>query len=340
MTFETGSAVDLEDLLANLDTFADTTHGGWTGDYTVNPQTTDGWFSLSKGSLNVSMKYPTAGEGPPVNMSIHHATGFIGQSTAPGTHTADSGNGFNTTDINHTNANLLTERCISQIGNGPFPSYYFFADDTAPNDYIHVVVEVTPGQFRHFGFGTLVTFGDNWTGGEYVYGHHHDLAVGALAVDINHQTLLDGLGTGVTDELRAGTVRIASGLANQSPAVWGVSIQRVPGNDTAGNVRRQIHGSYRAGMEPRGFGDPLGSFSSGVIPMYSIAAYYRDPSNPRVYLLGHIPDVRALNIRNFEAAQSVTIGSDTWRIFPMSIKTTATVAGRSLHSGIAYRQVA
>lgn len=337
MTYETGTALDLEDLLAKLDVFATTTHGGWTG-YTVNPQTTDGWFELHKGSLSASMKYPTDAEGPPEHMSVHQATGFINDATAPGAHTADSGNGFNTGTINHTNANLLAERCVSQIGNGPFPSYHFFADDTAPRDYIHVVVQPVSGMFRHFGFGLVEKFGDNWVGGEYAYGCFIDQSTSAAMVDPNHQCLLDGLGS-TADRLRAATMRITSGLANQSPAVWAVSAQLASAsllNDTAGNIRRQIHGTFRAGMEPRGFGNPIGSFSSGVIPLYSIGAYYRDPSNDRVNLLGYMSDVRALNIRNFEPEQEITIGSDVWVIFPLSIKTEAAVASRSLVSGIAY----
>lgn len=338
MTYQTGTASDLEDLLSKLDTFATTTHGGWAG-YSSNPDTTNGWFELHKGSLSFSAKYPRGAQGPPEHMSCHQATGFVNDSTAPGAHTADSGNGYNTGTTNHTNANLLTERCVRDIGNGPFPSYYFFADDTSPNDYIHVVVEATSGMFRHFGFGTLVTLGDNWTGGEYVYGHYMDTFTSALATDPNHQTLLDGLG-GSTDQLRCATVRIASGLANQSPAVWGLVVAVVPTTtDTATNVRRQIHGGFRCGIEARGFGNPIGAYSSGVIPMYSIAAYYRDPSNLRVYNLGHMADVRALNVRNFEPAQTMTIGTDDWVIFPMSIRTTALVANRSLYSGIAYKKV-
>lgn len=340
MTHVTGTALDLEDLLSQLDTFATTTHGGWLG-YTTNPQTTDGWFELHKGNLSMSIKYPTDAEGPPQHMSVHHATGFINDATAPGAHTADSGSGFNTGTTGHTNANLLTERCVSQIGNGPFPSFHFFADDVAPNDYIHVVVEATTGMFRHLLFGELVKFGDNWVGGEYVCGHFQEQSTSALATDTNTQVLMDGLGS-TGERLRAGTLRITSGLLNQSPAVWGVSAQVVSAsllNDTAGNIRRQLHGTYRAGMGPRGFGNAVGNSSSGIVGLVPIEVFYRDPNNVRCQLLGHLPDVRAFNTRNFEPNETITIGSDTWHLFPMSIRTTALIANRSQFSGIAYRLV-
>lgn len=329
MTYATGTATDLEDLLAKISTFAVTTHGGWTQGYL---NTTNGWFELHKGDLSVSFKWTKSGA--PTTLSVHQATAFVGTGTAPGAHTNDSGNGFNTTGTGHSNANLATERCVSEIGNGPFPSYHFFGID----DSIHIVVEVSTGMYRHFGWGTLDKFGDNWVGGEYAYGHFNDPNTNANAVDVNTQTLLDALGTSA-DRLRCATVRIASGLANQGAAVWGVSCAAASANllnDTAGNVRRQIHGGFRGGMGARGFADTIGSFSSGAIALYSIEAFYRDPNNNRVYLLGHMPGIRACNIKNIEPAQEILIGSDTWKFFPLSSKTNAAVLGRSLNSGIAY----
>ena len=334
MTYATGTATDLEDLLAKLSTFCVTTHGGWTEGYL---NTTNGWFELHKGDLSVSFKYVPGGTA--TTLSVHHATAFVGTGTAPGAHTADSGNGYNTGTTGHSNANLETERCVRNIGNGPYPSYHFFADDT-DNDYVHVVVEVATNTFRHFGFGILDKFGDNWVGGEYVYGHYQDSATNAVPTDVNTVTLLDGL-VG-SDSIRAATIRIASGLPNQSPAVWGVSASVATGsiaNDTAGNARRQSHGGFRCGMVARGFGNLTGNASAGMVPLLSIDAFYRDPSNPRVYYLGNMPDVRAVNIRNFDPKQEITIGSDTWIMFPLSIKTVEAVAGRTANSGIAYRKV-
>ena len=93
-------------------------------------------------------------------------------------------------------------------------------------------------------------------------------------------------------------------------------------------------------MEPQGFGNVVGFGSDGFVGGYKISCFYRDPSNIRAYLLGYMDDVRAINVRNFEPGESIVIGSETWRIFPVSIKTTANVASRSLYSGIMYRQIA
>lgn len=340
MTYATGTALDLEDLLSKLDTFAQTTHGGgWASIYGTNPDTTNRWFELNKGNLSMSMRYP-AGMATGDSVSVHQATGSTSSATAPGLHTADSGNGYNV-GTGGTSTNFEAERCIRDIGNGPFPSYHFMADDV-DNDYIHVVVEVSTGLFRHMQFGIIDKFGDNWVGGEYVAGQYHDTLTSAVVTDTDHQMLFSGIGN-TNSRVRASTIRLASGLPNQGAAVWGVSTALASASlltDTAGNIRAQIHGGWRTGMEARGFGNPVGNFSSGVIPMYSIAAYYRDPVNPtHVYLLGYMPDVRAFNNRNFTPGEEVTIGTDVWIMFPQSIKTTAFVANRSLYSGVAYKKI-
>lgn len=329
MTYATGTATDLPDLLAKISTFAVTTHGGWTQGYL---NTTNGWFELHKGNLSVSFKWPPVS---PTTLSVHQATAFINSATAPGAHTSDSGNGYNTSTTGHTNAQLLTERCVSNIGNGPYPSYHLFGT----TDCIHCVVEVATGTFRHFGWGILTKFGNNWIGGEYAYGHSNSQLTTAVPTTPATQVLLDSQGS-TAERLFASTVRITSGLANQGTAVWGVTCQAVAASillDTAGLGRQQLHGGYRGGLAPRGFADAIGSSSSGAIALYSIEVYYRDPSNAtRVYLLGHMPNVRGVNIRNIEPAQEITIGSDIWKFFPQSIKTNGAVIGRSMNAGIAY----
>jgi len=336
MAYETGTALDFEDLLSKLDTFATgLTTDPWVSGYTPNPDTTNRWFELHKTGHSFSMRYPAsmaAGE----TASVHHASAYINSSTEPGAHTSDSGNGYNV-GTGGTSANLETERCVSEIGNGPFSQYHFFADDTT-FDYVHVVVEITAGVFRHFGFGHLDKFGDNWVGGQYVYGHYHDQATNRTAVSTQHTTMLDGLYS-ATNGIRGATVRLTSGLPNQSTSVWGVCVATSSlGTDTAALARQKIHGGFRAGMEARGFGSPVGNFSSGVIPMYSFAAYYKDPSNSRVYLLGYQPDVRAVSCFNFSPGDEITIGVDTWIIFPMALRTEANVANRTYYAGLAYRK--
>tara|TARA_R110000851_G_scaffold120002_1_gene248074 strand:- start:15571 stop:16602 length:1032 start_codon:yes stop_codon:yes gene_type:complete len=342
MTFETGTAVDFEDLLAKLDTFADTTHGGWVGGYTPNPDTTNRWFELSKGSLSMSMRYPS-GITALDNVSLHQATAFLSTGTAPGAHTNDSGSGYNT-GVGGTSANFDDERCVSQIGNGPYPSYSFFADDTSPADYIHCVIEVSTGMFRHFGFGTLGRgkFGD-WSGGEYVYGQHQQSGTTLNQLDNRNVMLPDGIATAANDARRCGTIHLqGAGLSNQGGLRWGVmcaALQTTLDNDTAGAERRVVLGTARAGLEVHGLGNMIGNSSSGVVALCPVALYYHDPTLSRVQYLGHLDDVRTCNTRNFSPGEEIVIGVDTWVIFPASIKTVAGVNYRSEYFGVAYRKV-
>jgi len=73
--------------------------------------------------------------------------------------------------------------------------------------------------------------------------------------------------------------------------------------------------------------------------MAPIPVYYKDPNNARFQLLGWQPDTKQLNIRNFQPEQEVTFDGSTWILFPMSIKTTASVNDRSQFLGIAYKKV-
>ncbi len=343
MTYQTGTAANFQVLIGLLGDFGTTVHGGWAEGYSPSPNITDGWFELSKGTLSFSLKFAVGANAPVKDVSIHHATAFAGVLFAPGAHTDDSGIGFNAGSTGHTNAQLAAARGVTDIGRGPY-TFYFFADDTSPNDYIHCVIETADDGYRHFGFGNLVAgdaqnFGSNWVGGEYVYGHLQGSGTAATAVDVAHTTLLDGIGD-ATNFGHSATISIRAGLANQGTSTWAVvTAHTSPGNDTGGKPRQRVHGGFRAGMDARGFANMIGSITTGWIPSYSIAAYYKDPSNARVYLLGYMPDVRALNIGEFSAAQEVSIGSDTWIMFPMANKTNAAVDFRTLNSGIMYRKV-
>lgn len=346
MAYQTGTATDLEDLLSKLHTFAtgapsSTIIGGWTSIYASNPDTTNRWFELSKaigGGCSFSIRYPS-GIGTGDTISVHHATAPATSGTAPGAHTNDSGNGYNV-GTGGTSANFDDERCVHQIGNGPFPSYHFFGDTTT-GDYIHVVVETTTGTYRHFGMGALDKFGDNWVGGSYVYGQMMQSGTTRTYVDTSHTCLLDGISTS-SRRSHAATIRLTSGLPNQGAIEWGVCNATASASlltDTAGNARAQIHGTWRTGWEANAWGNVVGSGSSGIVGGYSVGAYYRDPTLRRAYLLGYMADVRAVNNRNFEPGVEVTIGADTWIVFPLSIRTEANVDFRSTYGGIMYKKV-
>lgn len=348
MAYQTGSATDLGDLLSKLDTFLTSTPsstilGGYTQDdfddgASVASEGFAAWHKGSTGSgLWISMKWVA---NAPNNLSIHQALGHT-PSNDPGDHPDDSGNGFNGSFGNDTN--LGSERCINDIGDGPFPSYHFFGDATL--DYVHVVVEISSESYRHFGWGNLEKFND-WTGGEYCYGHHADEALGSSAVDTGADPLFDAINAGTSGSTaRRGTTIHAEGLPHQGASEkWlhhagGLtSDEDVDHQDTAGEHKRIAFGGYRGGPLA-----PLAQFRSdiatGHIPMTPLAIFTRDFANDFCYFLGTVPDIRQIDIFNFAPGQEVTIGSDVWVLFPQVRRTEDNIIGRTYYAGIAYKKL-
>jgi len=327
LAYETGTATDLADLITKLNTFA--TSNGWTGD---ELDTGNGDWAISKNTVFVSARWDTA---TPQHLALYQALAFDGAGTLPGDHTDDSGNGYNDTS-SHVDTILDNERHVTDLGDGPFPSYHFFENDSNPA-YIHVVVEVSTGIYRHFGFGELSKVG-TWTGGEYVYAHYNNNGTTNKLSTI-FGTLLDGL---QVNEQFCATLH-CEGLTNQDASskwgiVWGTTTI-TPSNDSGGNPRERIQGGFRGGPTARAFGNFNGSSLTGLIPAYKIGLWHLDNDNNRMRLLGYQADVRGINIRNFSSGQEVTIGSDTWVMFPLLLRSTDNVAYHTDYSGIAYKKV-
>lgn len=316
MAFQTGTSTDLADLISDMLTFA--TSNGWTQD-----ENASGRVAFHRGNIYVSMRYDT---GSPSVLSVYQALAWS-VSTEPGSHTDDSGNGYN--GGSWTNALGDDERHVADIGNGPY-TYWFFEQDT----YLHVVVEVSTDIYRHFGFGSIVKTGD-WTGGEYVYGQEK---VG-LGVHRTDETV--GLsGAQSQSGLKAATLHM-EGLPGQGASekwgqVWGTANARP--NDTAGEAKGLVHGGVGAGPNARIFGD-LGGLptTSALLGLYPIELYYMNLSTNFVYYLGYQPDVRIMDMEFFAPAQTITIGSDTWYVFPFSQKATSGGDG-SYYAALAYRR--
>tara|TARA_R110002167_G_scaffold143958_2_gene333672 strand:- start:25303 stop:26322 length:1020 start_codon:yes stop_codon:yes gene_type:complete len=337
MAYQTGSATDLGDLLSKLDIFM--VANGWTQDDFDDGATTaaQGFAQWNKNSMHVGLKWVA---NLPNNMSIHQALGNAG-AVFPGAHTDDSGNGYNSAFGADTS--LDDERCVNDIGDGPFVSYHFFEQDSGPA-YVHVVVEISSETFRHFGWGEMEKFND-WTGGEYCYGHFADESINSSGVDTGATTLFDGQNSVSSATGRRSTTIHAEGLPHQGVnEKWlhhagAVGADDVDFNDTAGETKRLAFGGFRAGPIAMPMGQFRSDLATGHIPMYPLAIFTRDFTNQFVYFLGNVPDIRGVDMFNFAAGQEVTIGSDTWVLFPQVRRTEDNIVGRTYYSGIAYKKV-
>lgn len=318
MSYQTGTSTGLVDLMGKLETFA--VANGWTSD-----ESSSGRLCLHRNNIYVSFRWPTSS---PSNVGIYQALGWT-SSTDPGNHTDDSGQGV----ISGADVDLDNGRYVP-LGTGSFSSYFFFESDY----YIHVVVEVASGKFKHFGFGSIDKVGD-WTGGEYAYGHHWLDVGNANAVKSSGAVLLDGL-TKTSTYLPYASTLHCEGLPNQGGSskwaiIWGDNAS--PGTDRGSNARVFVQGGFRAGPLARSFGHFAAGGESGLIPMYRIGLFYRWTTD--IHFLGTMKDVRGVIIEDFSDAQEFVIGSDTWVFFPTHIKSTDTDVGGTKNSGIAYKKV-
>ena len=263
MAFQTGSATDLDDLINQLDTFA--AANGWTVD---EKNLVTGIFALSKNTVFVSFRWDAAGTIN--NLSMHQALAWS-SSTEPGDHTDDSGNGYNSTTA-HTDSLLEGERCVHDLGDGPFPSYYFFEKDASPA-YLYIVVETSTDVFRHFGMGEIDKFAD-WdtaSGGEFAYGQFKS---SNTAISTSDTALLDGLfgDTSSNNERRAATIHMedwpGQGASEKWGQIWGNRAVADP-DDSAGEDKPKVQGGFRSGPIARHFGWLAAGSTSGLITMPS-----------------------------------------------------------------------
>ncbi len=344
MAYETGAATDLDDFFSKLETFI-TTHG-WTVDraYSVGSPY-DKQPAYHKNSCYVSFRYN--GTSPNVNgrsVGVYQATGFSGTQKS-GNHPGDSGCGYYTAGT-AGDVSIRANRCLYEIGDGPFNYHFFERDDGGDTVYfVHVVIERSQGNWRHLGFGKIDKFGDWDTGGggEYVYGHWLD-ASGYSNTDVSI-----GLDAGIQVFNSSGFDKCASLRCTTFPgseqptatwaAVYGNATPVSAFNrDRANAQRNTVIGGMRSGP----FSRPLAIFRgypgfTGMVPMVPIGLWMTNPTVgvKRIYFIGWQADVRFLNVGDFEDAEEVTVGSDTWIFFPIQKRST-TVADGSLYGGVAY----
>lgn len=287
-------------------------------------------YSVDPNTPSATTVSPAGGTGCTITCTMNGTNGGD-----PGQYCDDSGQGL----VSNVNTNLAQSRGFFNIGNGAYPSYHFFTNSTG--DYIHIVLEYSSGLYRHCGFGSIEKVGD-WNGGEYVYGHTHR---NTDPTSVVNTCLLDGLfvDTSGSNENEAATIHM-EGMANAAlPIKWGIMWNSSSGGfptDRAGNAKVRTPGGFRANLITRGFGWIRSNDANAYMPMVPIGVMYWDttPAPDNVYFLGFQKDVRMLNMAPWNPGQELTVGSDTWIVFPTVRKQFSAVTDESRNQGIAYKK--
>lgn len=344
MAYQTGTATDQTDLMSKLSTFAQA--NGYVEEYYHG---TNKHLSLSRAADNVYVAFAWDA----INtIAMYQALGFSATyQEAPWNQVDDSGNGNDTIP-----SKIDQGRQVSRIGNGSFTAYHFFAY-TNPH-CIHVVLEFSPGLYRHFGFGKIDKVG-TWTGGAWCAGHLWNWS-GSVAYSVydspshlGHSVLMDGamipgqawFGTYNND---AGGTLYCEGLPNQpSGGKWGHSLDYTSddgdiGTDRGSTARVRIGGGCRKGVAISQFGRFLPDLSNGFIPIIPHEVFYMDGDggDDGWYYLGRMHNIGHVHMHGIDPAQEIPVGGDTWIAFPTVRK--SDIGGNnqeSENSGIIYKKV-
>ncbi len=350
--FKNEATSSMADLISKLNTFLTTAgagNPGWTADV---HDAGNGRWAISKndgGSQDVEVAFQWDTTTPNALGIYQYHTGLgagnynSGGGTVPYDQDGDSGNGAAST----TDATLLTAR-HADIGDTPL-QYWCFVGDT----YVHIVVETAADVFAHFGFGVLNKFND-WTGGEYCYGQKFQGGTNnTVAMQARSTTLLDGYSTGTSPDAMqfyVATVHCEGMTDTPTSGLWAIvsANQSTIGNDRQGTPRARIQflGGFRAGANGTPFGDFIGTITLGHVPTYPIVCYHWDrdisgssTQSGSIAIMGAMKDVRGVNMRNFLAGDTVTIGSDTWHLFPSRKRwATGALNETSAYQGIMYKE--
>jgi len=299
MSYQTGTAETLSDLLSKLSEFAVTT--GWTVDnFKPHATTPELYLHNADGFYSFGM---LAGYDSSVrSLIIHGNTGYstgAAFNAQPGNsrqnqgfHTATSYNGTHVTEIA-----------------GPFLTYDFFG--TA--QYLHVVVQIGAARFRHFGIGMLNKEGV-WNGGQYVFGTLRS----RTSPNYPHGDQIWGVCAPGSNQARYSAVIRAEGIAGETRTPWWLGASR---NDTAGaTVRGAGHCGTSSYTLNQSHPDSLQIYTSLSVFGQVLAPV---PNSVLVYgldkiwrRLGTLPDCTQCRMDGITPRTILKISGEEWMIIP------------------------
>ena len=326
MTYQTGTALNVDDLLAKLSVFAVT--AGWTQNKVVagSGNGSSSELYLSKGSsfwsfagrfsAGSNLYHSVQQNLDHPHLDVHGSTGFNG---------ANPVDGQPGTQKEETETNWLLPNMTA---------YHFFTDPT--KTYLHVAVETTANEFRHIHVGVLDKIGV-YDGGEYTQGISHDQAQQFIDEPMNFQhgwawTLI-GNAVGRRQFIRADADgfdwKITQSLNTESwaPPMQGAA-QGYPLEDFL-----EVKSGFSKAAQPQ-------TFNSTVVLFNMPCHIFR--SSTKWTPVGKPHDLRICNMQNVSPSTSIFFGGDEWVIFPYVQKKDPAVRDNLPSSGFlafAYKKI-
>lgn len=323
MAYQLTTATSLDDILNTIATFA--TGLGWT----VNRNNTFTSGSNTRRILTISragVDYAHFASELSTTKLTLHTMRSVGISTG--------------VDL-LSQPNRSTYSWTNLLSAGPYVNFWLFGE-SGSNPYIHCVIEHASGRYRHFGIGELIKKG-TWTGGSYCYGTFWSQSASFVSQigSANHYCPFDELV--LSSSGNNGSIR-----CDECDA---------PANNISGVDNRYLpyDSSYSRSSMTGPRGNNANSFPY-VFDAMGLQDYVFSNYNQRSHLIhyshfitaasgyyrfiGEPPAIRAANINPFQAGEEFTVGSDTWKIFPLIRKGVFANAEMSDYLAIAYKKVA
>ncbi|HGM7335680.1 TPA: hypothetical protein ACKQCJ_002009 [Stenotrophomonas maltophilia] len=216
---------------------------------------------------------------------------------------------------------LVSPRDVSTYElTGPFPRLKLFANGNA----IHVAIaQAVAGEYRHHTFGVLEKAGA-YTGGTYVDGTYWArtgsysgmvTSSGNNVVPFGHNTSSPGCGHVRADSTEDGRANSYSRICNYYSSTLdtegqaGSGVGTINQSTTSSSYDSMWLGYALAGCDENTF--------SGRSVFHPIQLSIRRPGTG-VYLspIGRVSGLRACYLEKLEPEQEITIGEDTWVVFP------------------------
>lgn len=267
---------------------------------------------------------------------------------------------FNSDWVGNQPTNLRTSVVNGADPGGSWSGHHLFTDGDSGTDasYIHAVIQIGARSWRHFHVGRVLKYG-TWVGGNYIFGHFHVQGSGQITdpYDGNHTQPFGGMRSdnAAFGPQRAGVLH-CEGLAGSGPnnaIIWfgstatGISrantVAKIVGDVNQSNYDighfKVVSWATLLGGGLQQIQKSLLANASPLVPM-TVFGKFDFNSVQSWCALGTIPDVFRINMKDFSPAETITIGSDDYVVFPaVNSDVINTVAGEeySGYEGYAYK---
>lgn len=209
-----------------------------------------------------------------------------------------------------------SSQATADVGVGAYTKIYLFAD-TTPSRYIHVVIELaTAGSARHMALG-MVDKLEAFTGGTYV--DATAWTTGPTGGDYTNTSNHALFGSDISAVVGSGGVRCDFAADSRTDAWFAYRGNAAVGSLSANSCIRPTPGASTVSpdgpvymcrsTDNNNFSNRSIGHMIGVYVFRTVAAYWSQ--------IGTVPNLRMISMTKFFFGQEVSIGGDTWKMFPM-----------------------